>query len=210
MALTRTTLSSAYTAGDNNIVVTSATGFAADRFVRIDEEWFVVQKNYSSGTTIPIRGGQNGTKNASHPSTAGVVVGTVSDWAAPGVGSKVNNPIAGRTRLLESFSAAATVTHYPGLDHFIILNGTSVVALTIPVPTTDMDGDLLLIVSNGAAAHTLTFTGGLSGAGSSYDVITINATAPAAFMFVACNALWMALCGPAMGGTVTNIIGSVA
>ena len=28
--------------------------------------------------------------------------------------------------------------------------------------------------------------------------------------FIAANALWMVLCGPAMGGTVTNIIGSVA
>lgn len=213
MALTRTTLSSAYVVGDNQIVVASATGFAADKVVRIDQEWFVVQKNYLTGTTIPVRGGQLGTKCAAHPATAGVVTGSVTDdFDPPGLGAKVNSAVAGRARYIESITTSpTTVTHTSaGSDHTIILNGTSVIALTIPIPTSDMDGDELTIISNGAAAHTLTFTGGLSGAGGNYDVITINATAPAAFNFVAANILWMVKCGPAMGGTVTNIIGSVA
>ena len=92
----------------------------------------------------------------------------------------------------------------------VILNGTSVITLTIPVPTKDMDGCLLTIVGNGAAAHILTFTGGLSGAGASYDVVTVNATAPIAMQAMACNGLWMSFTAVPIAGTVTNITGTVA
>ena len=106
MALTRTTLSSAYAVGDNQIVVASATGFAANSLVRIDQEFFVVQKNYSSGTTIPVRGGQLGTAGSAHVVTAGVVVGTIADdFDAAGVAATVNNMIAGRPRRFTSITA---------------------------------------------------------------------------------------------------------
>jgi hypothetical protein len=73
-----------------------------------------------------------------------------------------------------------------------------------------MDGCLLTIVGNGAAAHVLTFTGGFSGAGTSYDVITVNATAPIAVQAIACNAVWVALAAVPLAGTVTNITGTVS
>ncbi|HEX6038911.1 hypothetical protein [Longimicrobium sp.] len=213
MALTRTTLSSAVVVADTSIVVASATGFAADRIVRIDQEFMVVQKSYSSGTTIPVRRGQLGTKNVAHVASAGVVVGTAADdWDAPGVAAVVNNPTAGRPRIIESITADnSTVTHSAaGTDHVVILNGTSVINLTVPVPTTDMDGDELNILANGTAAHVITFTGGIGGEGSSYDVITSNANGPVAYKFVACNAVWLAYCQPAMTGTVTNLVGGIA
>ena len=51
MALTRTTLAAAVAdANDTTISVSSATGFAADQLVRIDNEWMVVQKTYTTGT----------------------------------------------------------------------------------------------------------------------------------------------------------------
>jgi len=213
MALTRTTLSSAVAVDDTSIVVASATGFAAGRLVRVDQEWMVIQQNYASGTTIPVRRGQQGSANVAHVATAGVVVGTqADDWDVPGPGAVVNNMIAGRPRKIVSFTATpSTVVHAPaGCDQVVILNGTAAITLTIPIPTTDMDGDLLYIVSNGVAQHLLTFTGGLSGAGGSYDIVTINATAPAAFGFIACNALWMSVCGAAISGTTTAIAGAIA
>lgn len=213
MALTRTTLSSAVAVDDTSIVVASATGFAADRIVRVDQEFMIVQKSYSSGTTIPVRKGQMGSKSAAHVITAGVVVGTAADdWDRPGAGVAVNNPTAGRGRKITSITADnSTVTHAEaGTDHTVILNGTSVINLTVPVPTTDMDGDELTIISNGTAAHVVTFTGGLSGAGGSYDVVTWNAGARAALKCVAVNAVWVAPFAPAMTGTVTNLVGGVA
>lgn len=211
MALVRTTLSSACSATDTSIVVASATGFAANYVVLIDQEQMQVTSTYVSGTTIPVLRGQGGTKTAAHVVTAGVVAGVATDWSDSATQTAVNYPVAGRAVELRSITATSSLTlPTPGSDLRVVLNGTSVIALTIPVPTVDMDGTKLTIVSNGAAAHTLTFTGGLSGAGSNYDVITVNATAPAAFEFIAANELWMMLCQAPMGGTVTNIIGSIA
>jgi hypothetical protein len=212
MALTRTTLSSAVAVDSTSIVVASATGFAADRIVRVDQEWMVVQKNYSSGTTIPVRRGQMGSKNVAHVASAGVVVGTAADdYDAPGFVS-ANNVTAGRPRVITSITADnSTVTHAAaGSDHVVILNGTSVINLTVPIPTTDMDGDRLLIVGSGTAAHVVTFTGGIGGEGSSYDVVTFNASGPVAIEVVACNAVWLAITQPAWTGTVTNVVAALA
>lgn len=212
MALVRTTLSSACAVGDKQIVVASATGFAVGYVVLIDQEQMEVTKGYDgSSTTIPVLRGKGGSKTSAHVATAGVVAGVATDWSDPGIQAAVNFPVAGRPVELRSITATGTLTPpTAGTDLRVVLNGTSVIALTIAAPTKDLDGCKLTIVSNGAAAHTLTFTGGLSGAGNSYDVITVNATAPAAFEFIAANSLWMMLCQAPMGGTVTNIIGSIA
>jgi hypothetical protein len=212
MALATTTLSVACSATDTIIKVASAASIATGRVLRIDSETMIVANNWVSGTTIPVLRGQDGTTTVAHVITANVTHGLASDFAAPpaGIAASVTYP-AVRPRVVQSITATSTLTLPPaGQDTVVILNGTSVITLTVPVPTKDMDGQLLYIVSNGAAAHVLTFTSGLSGAGSSYDVVTINATAPAAFSFIACNALWMAVCGPAISGTTTNIAGAIA
>lgn len=212
MALATTTLSSAVALTDNTIVVASATSITAGRIVLIDQEIMQVVQSYVSGTTVGVLRGRDGTVQAAHKATANVTHGLASDFATPPGGLDNSNTYGVvRATVVQSLSATATLTLPPaGTDLRLVLNGTGAITLTIPVPTKDMDGCMLTIVSNGVAAHLLTFTGGLSGAGSSYDVITINSSAPAAFQFIACNALWFALCGPAMGGTVTNIIGSIA
>jgi hypothetical protein len=118
---------------------------------------------------------------------------------------------ASRATVVQSITATGTLSlPAAGTDLRVILNGTSVIALTIPVPTKDMDGTVLMIIGNGVAAHTLTFTGGLSGAGTSYDVITTNSAAPIALQAVAANGLWNSFVATPMSGTVTNITGGVA
>ena len=214
MALTRTTLSSAYAIGDNQIVVASATGFAVDRIVRIDQEFFVVQKSYNgTATTVPVRGGQLGSKASAHVVTSGVVVGTASDdWDSPGAGATVNNMIAGRPRIIESITADnSTVVHTSaGTDHVVVLNGTSVINLTVPVPTTDMDGDLLFVISNGVAAHVVTYTGGFGGVGSGYTALTVAAGAKCCFVTMAVNGAWNVVSAPGWTGTVTKVTAGVA
>ena len=217
MAFTTTTLSSAVGVDDTLITVASATGFSAGRLLRIDDEYMQVAANYGiapyTTTLIPVLRGREGSKTKAHVATAGVQIGTqADDWDAPGTGSVVNSPIPGRSKTIVSITATPSTLAFgsAGVDQCVRLNGTAAITLTIPVPTADMDFDELNIASDGVAQHLLTFTGGLSGAGGSYDIITINATAPAAFKFVAANILWMAYCQPPMGGTVTNIIGSIA
>lgn len=211
MALTTTTLSSAVAVGDNSIVVASATGFAANSFIKIDEEFFQILPSYVSGTTIPVRGGQNGTVRAAHPSTANVVVGLASDFNDPNAATIVSYGLAGRRRKVVSYSASGAISlPTAGEDIIAVLNGTSVLAMTIAAPTKDQDGAILWVAANGAASHTITFTGGLSGAGSSYDVVTVNGTAPAVFCAMAINGLWNSIVAVPMAGTVTNITGTVA
>lgn len=213
MALTRTTLSVAVAVEDTVIVVASATGFAANSIVRIDQEFMVVQKNYSSGTTIPVRRGQMGSKNSAHVITAGVVVGTAADdYDAAGAGVTVNNPISGRARYITSITADnSTVTHAPaGSDHVVVLNSTSVINLTVPVPTTDMDGDLLTIISNGVAAHVVTYTGGFGGVGSGYTALTVASGAKCCFQTMAINGNWNVISAPAWTGTVTKVTAGLA
>lgn len=210
MALVRTTLSSAVGVDDRSIVVASATSIVAGRIIHIDQEWFQVTKDYVSGTTVPVIRGQQGSQTSAHVVTAGVVHGDAADFDTPGIQTTIGFP-AVRPTLISSITATGTLVHAPaGCDHRVILNGTSVITLTVPVPTVDMDGDMLIIVSNGAAAHVPTFTGGLGGAGSGYDAITNNATGKGAWVVIAANATWQIPQAPALTGTVTNITGGVA
>lgn len=211
MALVRTTLASAVATTDKSIVVASATGFTSGFRIEIDDEVMEVTKSYVSGVTIPVLRGLDGSVVAAHVTTAGVVCGITSDYPANSAQTDVLKPLRGKSKRVVSITATSSLTLPPdGADLFVILNGTSVITLTVPVPTKDMDGCELTICANGAAAHVLTFTGGLSGAGASYDVLTVNATAPIAFKAIACNSLWNSLVAIPAAGTVTNVTGTLA
>lgn len=210
MAFATTTLSSAVAQGDKSIVVASATSIAAGRLIIVDQEIMKVTQDYVSGTTVTVLRGQDGSAQVAHKVTANVTHGLASDFALPGAQS-VATYVTQRPVLVQSITATSTLTLPPaGCDLRLILNGTAAITLTIPVPTKDMDGCIMTIVSNGVAQHIPTFTGGLSGAGASYDAWTINATAPAAMEAIACNGVWVALSGPGWTGTVSAIVGGIA
>lgn len=212
MALTTTTLSGAITASAQSLVVASATGIVANDYLQIDQEILRVGKSYVSGTTIPIQGrGLSGTSAAAHVTGANITHGEASDFAQAAPQAAVAYPLAGRARQLVSYSASGAITlPTPGADMVAILNGTSVLTMSIAAPTKDMDGCLLYVAGNGAAAHVVTYTGGLSGAGSSYDVLTVNAGAPVMFVTMAVNGLWITPTAPAFTGTVTNLVAGLA
>ena len=210
MALATTTLSSAVAVDDTSVVVASATSFDAGRLVLVDQEVMQVAQNYTSGTTVDVLRGVNGSATVTHVVTSNVTHGDATDFSTA-ASQEIIGYQASRATVISSITATGTLTlPKAGTDARVILNGTSVIALTIPVPTKDMDGTLLTIVGNGAAAHTLTFTGGVSGAGSSYDVVTTNSTAPIALTAIACNGLWNSFVATPLAGTVTNITGTVA
>lgn len=210
MAFTTTTLSSAVVVTDTNIVVASATGFAANDLVLIDQEMMRVTQAYVSGTTIPVIRGVSGSATAAHAKGTNVTVGLASDFASPIAMQSVTYP-TNRARTVTSYNAAGAITlPTPGTDALAIINGTTALAMTIAAPTKDMDGCMLWIAGNGAANHTWTFTGGLSGAGTSYDVFTVNSTAPVVTCAMAINGLWNSVVAVPMAGTVTNITGTIA
>jgi hypothetical protein len=213
MALVTTTLSSAVLITDKQIAVTSATNFLPNQWVRIDDEWMQISKNYVSGTTIPVQRGQIGSVTEAHPKTANVITDAVpgSDWSSAGFGTDVTSRIWGVYSPIQSISATATlVLPTAGTINRIILNGTSGITLTIPLPTTDMDGTILDIASNGAAAHVITFTSTLNNAGSGYTSFTNNASGTMRINVMAVNGFWTIASAPAWTGTVTKVTGGIA
>lgn len=212
MALASTTVSSAVSATDNTIVVASATSMAAGRVLIINQEFMRVTNAYVSGTTVPVLRGIDGTVTGAHKVNTPVTHGLASDFALPTAGNEgaTTYPTV-RATVVTSYSATGTmVLPLAGSDLRVILNGTSVITLTVPVPTKDMDGTMLTILGNGAAAHVVTFTGGVGAAGSSYDAFTVNATAPIALVVFAANGTWQMVAAPGITGTVTNITAGVA
>ena len=216
MAFTTTTLSAAMAITDTQIKVTSATGFAANQYVKIDEEFMKIVSSYVSGTTIPVIRGQNGSVVIAHATSTNVVTDAISqtassDWGNPNSTVITAYALSARRRKIVAYGAAGAISlPLAGEDIIAVINGTSALAMTVAAPTKDIDGSILYIAGNGAANHTITFTGGLSGAGTSYDVITVNSTAPIVVMAMAINGLWNSMVATPMAGTVTNITGTVA
>lgn len=210
MSLATTTASSAIAAGDTSIVVASATSVAAGRILIVDDEWMQVTKAYvTASTTVPVLRGLWGSEQAAHPASANVTHGDAADFdGTPVQGSGF--PYQRVTRI-HSYSAAGAITlPNAGEDVRAILNGTDVLAMTIADPGKDIDGAQLVVLSNGTAAHTLTFASGIGGESTSYDVITQNSGGPCAYVFYACNGYWLWPTHPAATGTVTNLVAGIA
>lgn len=84
MAYARTTLAAAMAATDTSAVVTSATSMAAGNRFIVDQEEMKIAQSYTSGTTIPLLRGQDGTATVAHANGAGVAQGIgVLDWPDP-------------------------------------------------------------------------------------------------------------------------------
>lgn len=204
MALTTTTLASAVAVTDRLLVVASATGFAAGSLIRLDGEFCEVAKNYVSGTTIPILRGVNGTATVAHPTSANVTVGPAGDFAGAAPQATVPYALAGR-RDVRSYSAAGAIAlPTPGSDMVAILNGTGALAMTLAVPTKDMDGDVLTIAANGKAAHTVTAAGGFGANTTNSDIMTFHATQTTAMSCMAINGVWVLLGHVAGAATVAG------
>lgn len=211
MALATTTLSTAVALLDKQVVLASATSIAVGRILRIDQEDMQVTGAWVSGTTVPVLRGVGGTQQIAHVVTANVTHGLSSDFSLPVAQTSTTYPTQ-RPTLIQSITATTATLVLPpaGCDLRVILNGTAAITLTVPVPTKDMDGTMLTIISNGAAAHVPTFTGGVGGAGASYDAFTYNSTGTVALIAYAANGVWVMPATPAITGTVTNITAGVA
>ena len=191
MAKTTTTLSSAVTVNDTSIVVASATGFTAGNVVVIDQEVMKVTQPYTSGTTIGVLRGRDGTATAAHKSGAMVTTMLASDLPTPLSPQTVVQYHTQKPNVRTSYSASGAITlPNPGSDATAVLNGTGALAMTVAAPTADMDGCRLTIVGNGKAAHTVTVATGLGAVGATADVLTFAAGQQMAIDLIAAGVAW--------------------
>jgi hypothetical protein len=211
MALAKTTLASPLGVNDVSMVVASTVNLSAGRLAEIDQETVQVAQGYTGqSTTVPILRGREGSATAAHKAGANVSHGVAGDFSAPAPQAVVSNAVQ-RPRVTISVSATGTLAlPFGEADTDVILNGTTPITLTIPPPTLDADTSRLTIYGNGAAAHVLTFTGGLGASGAGYTTVTNNAGGPTALQAVAANGAWVPFTAGALTGTVTKIVAGIA
>ena len=209
MALVKTTLASECAIEATKIVVTAATSFVAGAILRIDQEQMLVAGGYSNstnGVNVSVIRAQGGTRTQTHPSGANVYLGSGTDWGNPDPQLAVGLPIAGRARVLTSYSASGAITlPTAGNDAIAVLNGTNALAMTLAAPGKDLDGSILWIVGNGKAAHTVAPAVAFNDAGSNFDTAaTFASGGKQIFGLMAINEFWCLLPSVA-GGTLTNV-----
>jgi hypothetical protein len=186
MALTRTTISAAVSATALTIPVTSATGFAAGNFLRLDNEFMMVVS--VSGTNITVRSrGDLGSAAIAHNTLAPATTGLLSDLPdiPPGQAAQVDQ--AGQTIVTASVDGALSI---PIQNTLVLVQKAGVCAMTLAAPTTAQDGVTVTIMSNTANAHTVTYTAGFYGDTTSSDVATFAAKVGASMTIQAQAGKW--------------------
>lgn len=186
MALTRTTISAAVSADALIIPVTSATGFAAGNFLRVDNEFMQVVS--VSGTNVSVRSrGDFGSAAVTHNILAPATTGLTSDLPDFPVGQVAQVDPNGQTIVTASVDGALTI---PTQDTLILVQKAGVCAMTLANPTTAQDGLQVTILSGTANAHTVTYTAGFYGDTTSSDVATFAAKVGASMTIKAQGGKW--------------------
>jgi hypothetical protein len=186
MALTRTTISAAVSADALIIPVTSATGFAAGNFLRVDNEFMQVVS--VSGTNISVRSrGDFGSAAVAHNILAPATTGLTSDLPDFPVGQMAQVQPEGQTIVTASVDGALSI---PNQNTLVLVQKAGVCAMTLAAPTTAQDGLVLTILSATANAHTVTYTAGFYGDTTSSDVATFAAKVGASMTIQAQGGKW--------------------
>lgn len=188
-----TTLAAACLAGDQQIVVTSATGFAVGNVIMVDGEYMTMIAAAISTTTIPVqRGGKQGSVQSAHPILAGVVTGLATEFPPPQAGWPTNPAIY--KKQIVSYGASGAIVP-PTSDTLIFLDKATAAAMTLESPTAATpDGVEVTIYSTTAAAHTLTYTPGFNGDTTTSDVATFAATKGNSLTILSSRGLWGVKC----------------
>ena len=186
MALTRTTISAAVSADALIIPVTSATGFAAGNFLRVDNEFMQVVS--VSGTNVSVRSrGDFGSAAVAHNILAPATTGLTSDLPDFPVGQVAQVQPEGQTIVTASVDGALSI---PNQNTLVLVQKAGVCAMTLAGPTAAQDGLVLTILSATANAHTVTYTAGFYGDTTSSDVATFAAKVGASMTIQAQGGKW--------------------
>jgi hypothetical protein len=186
MALTRTTIAAAISADALTIPVTSATGFAAGNFIRVDNEYMMVVS--ITGTSISVRSrGDLGSAAVAHNILAPATTGLLSDLPNFPMGQAAQvNPNA-QTIVTASVDGALSI---PVQNTLVLVQKAGVCAMTLAAPTTAQDGLEVTILSATANAHTVTYTEGFYGDTTASDVATFAAKVGASMTIKAQGGKW--------------------
>ncbi len=186
MALTRTTISAAVSADALIIPVTSASGFAAGNFLRVDSEYMQVVS--VSGTNVSVRSrGDFGSAAVAHNILAPATTGLTSDLPDFPVGQVAQVQPEGQTIVTASVDGALSI---PNQNTLVLVQKAGVCAMTLAGPTAAQDGLVLTILSATANAHTVTYTAGFYGDTTSSDVATFAAKVGASMTIQAQGGKW--------------------
>lgn len=191
MALTSpTTIAAAMAVTDLAVTVTSATGLAAGNFLRIDNEFMIIDRSYVSGTRVPVyRRGDQGSRVVAHQALAPCISGLFSDQAALGTYAFTPVPLSNPDIVTYSVTGAIAV---PVRDTMVVLDKAGVAVMTLAAPAADQDGMILYVTSTTAQAHTITATSLLAdgASGSPHTTATFAAYKGAGLVLVALQGLW--------------------
>jgi len=186
MALTRTTISAAVSADALIIPVTSASGFAAGNFLRVDNEFMQVVS--VSGSNVSVRSrGDFGSAAVAHNILAPATTGLTSDLPDFPVGQVAQVQPEGQTIVTASVDGALSI---PNQNTLVLVQKAGVCAMTLAGPTAAQDGLVLTILSATANAHTVTYTAGFYGDTTSSDVATFAAKVGASMTIQAQGGKW--------------------
>ena len=186
MALTRTTIAAAISADALTIPVTSATGFAAGNFIRVDNEYCMVVS--ITGTNISVRSrGDLGSAAVAHNILAPATTGLLSDLPNFPMGQAAQVDPNAQTIVTASVDGALDI---PVQNTLVLVQKAGVCAMTLAAPTTAQDGLEVTILSATANAHTVTYTAGFYGDTTSSDVATFAAKVGASMTIKAQGGKW--------------------
>ncbi len=211
MAAVKTTTTAALTPTDSPIKLAATTGVADGTLIRVDSEVMRVTAGFVSGQlSVPVIRGWDGTQAVAHVTGANAIIITPTDTPTGGQAPTIETLAPYKRAIVQySYSASGAIANPPtGNDARVFLNGTGALAMTLSNPGAEQDGDVMEIIGNGKAAHTVTYTAGMGAGGSAYDVFTFNSGAQEALRLVAASGSWIVL-GP-VAGTVTAIAPAIA
>lgn len=214
MAVTLTTLTGALGANDSAAYFAALTNLVAGDLGTIDHEVVrIVSVPAAASNPVPLLRGQEGTAQVAHPSGAqakfgkGPTAASVGDWQpSPAAATSLAAFPSTPAREVISYSASGAIAlPRPGCDMVAVLNGTTILNMTVASPNMLADGSRLTIVSNGKAAHVVTVATGAGGVGGTADGFTFKADQTQGIEFMGVGTAWVALSGVAGAATLAGV-----
>jgi hypothetical protein len=215
-SMTSTTAAAAITNTAHSFDVASVSGIEVNDILIVDREPMSVLAIV--GVRLDVQRGIAGGAVAAHAAGAKVWHGQPGDFYASvrnGVGDRNNELVLprfvlGREGVIQQdiidgewvtienlprkafrepvydYTASGAIDVATGI---VTLSG-GILAMTLAAPTGDQEGTRMNIRSKSAHAHTVTFTGGLNGAGASQDVGTFGGAIGDGIELIAVNLVW--------------------
>lgn len=174
MALNATTLSGAITSTQNVITLASGTGVLVKSLIKIDDEFMEIQ-DITNSPTVKVRRGVNSSLAVAHVTGAVAVIGLTNDFKIRALKRQYTYAASGALEVAEG-------------EH--ILTTAGVLAMTLRAPTADENGLVMDIIAQTAQAHTVTYTAGFNGGGTTTDVGTFGGAIGDNMRIRAVNGIW--------------------